>query len=114
MNEDQRLDTITRKIIGAAINVHRALGPGLLESAYETCLSFELQQRGMKIERQRPLPVRYRGITLDCGYRLDLVVEDCVIVELKATEGLLPIHQAQLLSYLYCHTCASLDCGLAC
>jgi len=100
MHEDQKLDAITRKIIGAAINVHRALGPGLLESTYETCLAFELQQLGMKIERQRPLPIRYRGITLDCGYRLDLVVEDCVIVELKATEGLLPVHQAQLLSYL--------------
>jgi GxxExxY protein len=100
MTEEQKLDAITRKIIGAAINVHRALGPGLLESAYETCLAFELQQLGMKFERQRPLPIRYRGITLDCGYRLDLVVENCVIVELKATEGLLPVHQAQLLSYL--------------
>jgi len=100
MTEDQRLDAITRKIIGAAINVHRALGPGLLESAYETCLAFELQQLGLKLERQKPLPIRYRGITLDCGYRLDLVVEDSVIVEVKATEGLLPIHQAQVMSYL--------------
>jgi GxxExxY protein len=100
MTEDLRLDAITRKIIGAAINVHRALGPGLLESAYETCLAFELQQLGLKLERQKPLPVRYRGITLDCGYRLDLVVEDCVIVEVKATEGLLPVHQAQVMSYL--------------
>ncbi|MFI5088513.1 MAG: GxxExxY protein [Terriglobales bacterium] len=100
MSEDQGLDAITRKIIGAAINVHRALGPGLLESAYETCLAYELHQRGLRIERQKPLPVRYRGITLDCGYRLDLVVENSVIVEVKATEGLLPVHQAQVLSYL--------------
>ena len=103
MSEDQKLDAITRKIIGAAINVHRALGPGLLESAYETCLAFELQQLGLKVERQKPLPVRYSGITLDCGYRLDLVVEDCVIVEIKATEGLLPSTKPS-----YCHTCASL------
>jgi len=100
MTEDQKLDAITRKIIGAAINVHRALGPGLLESAYETCLAYELDQLGLKVERQKPLPVRYRGITLDCGYRLDLVVENSVIVEVKATEGLLPVHQAQVLSYL--------------
>jgi len=100
MSEDQKLDAITRKIIGAAINVHRALGPGLLESAYETCLAYELDQLGLKVERQKPLPVRYRGITLDCGYRLDLVVENSVIVEVKATEGLLPVHQAQVLSYL--------------
>jgi len=100
LTEDQKLDGITRKIIGAAINVHRALGPGLLESAYETCLAFELQQLGLKLERQNPLPICYRGITLDCGYRLDLVVEDSVIVEIKATEGLLPVHQAQVMSYL--------------
>jgi len=100
MTEDQKLDAITRKIIGAAINVHRALGPGLLESAYETCLAYELDQLGLKVERQKPLPVRYRGITLDCGYRLDLVVENSVIVEVKATEGLPPVHQAQVLSYL--------------
>jgi len=100
MSEGQNLDAITRRIIGAAINVHRALGPGLLESAYETCLAFELQQLGLKVERQKPLPVHYRGIVLDCGYRLDLVVENSVIVEVKATEGLLPVHQAQVLSYL--------------
>jgi len=86
MTDDQKLDGITRKIIGAAINVHRALGPGLLESAYETCLVYELDQLGLKVERQRPLPVRYRRSTLDCGYRLDVVVEDSVIVEVKATD----------------------------
>jgi len=80
--------------------VHRALGPGLLESAYEACLAFEIGERGLKVERQKPLPVIYHGVTLDCGYRLDLLVEERVIVEVKAVDGLMPIHQAQLLSYL--------------
>jgi GxxExxY protein len=94
------LDAITESIIGAAIDVHRALGPGLLESAYETCLSFDLVERGLRIERQRSLPFVYKGSRLDCGYRVDLVVEEAVIVEVKAVEQLLPIHAAQLLSYL--------------
>ena len=100
MTEKEKLDLITKDIIGAAIEVHRRLGPGLLESAYEACLAFELHERGLKIEQQKPLPVVYREVQLDCGYRLDLVVEDLVIIELKAIEQLLPIHDAQLLSYL--------------
>jgi GxxExxY protein len=98
--DKDRLDAVTQSIIGAAIEVHRALGPGLLESAYETCLSFDLVERGLKIERQRSLPFVYKGSRLDCGYRVDLVVEEAVIVEVKAVEQLLPIHAAQLLSYL--------------
>jgi GxxExxY protein len=100
MEEKDRLDQITRRIIGAAIEVHKALGPGLLESAYEVCLAFELRQMGLKVEVQKPLPVLYRNVKPDCGYRLDLVVEDAVIIEVKAVERLSPIHDAQLLSYL--------------
>ena len=94
------INEITDGIIGAAISVHKALGPGLLESAYEACLTFELAEQNMKIERQKGLPVKYRGVQLDCGYRIDLLVEDQVVVELKAVERLEPIHEAQLLSYL--------------
>ncbi|HEX42678.1 MAG TPA: GxxExxY protein [Phycisphaerales bacterium] len=94
------LNDITSQIIGAAIDVHRALGPGLLESAYEACLAFDLTARGLRVERQRALPVVYRDVKLDCGYRLDLVVESAVAVELKAVDHVLPIHKAQLLSYL--------------
>ncbi len=100
ISEKDRLDQITRRIIGAAIEVHRHLGPGLLESAYESCLVFELKQLGFAVEQQKPLPVVYKGMVLDCGYRLDLVVEDEVIVELKAVEQLTAIFEAQLLSYL--------------
>ncbi len=100
MEEKINLDLITRRIIGAAIEVHRHLGPGLLESAYQTCLAFELRQLGYKVEGQKPLPVMYKDVELDCGYRLDLVIEDAVIVEIKAVERLMPIHNAQLLSYL--------------
>jgi GxxExxY protein len=100
MEEKDKLDPITRRIIGAAIEVHKGLGPGLLESAYEACLAFELRQMGLKVEGQKPLPVVYKDVKLDCGYRLDLVVEDAVIVEIKAVERLSPIHDAQLLSYL--------------
>lgn len=94
------MNEITDKIIGAAIRVHKALGPGLLESAYEACLAFELRDTGLLVEIQKPLPVVYRGVKLDCGYRLDLVVENNVILELKAVEKVLPIHEAQILSYL--------------
>lgn len=87
-------------VIGAAIEVHRELGPGLLESTYEACLAYELVERGLKVERQRMLPVTYHGVRLDCGYRIDLLVDDVVIVELKVVERLEPIHEAQLLSYL--------------
>jgi len=91
---------ITEKIIGAAIDVHRALGPGLLESAYEECLCHELNLTGLTFRRQVELPIRYKGVQLDCGYRVDLVVQEAVIVELKCVEKLLPIHDAQLLTYL--------------
>jgi len=94
------LNDLTEKIIGCAIKVHRVLGPGLLESAYETCLVHELVKSGLRIQRQVPLPVVYDGIKLEAGYLLDVVVEDTVIVELKAVEHLLPIHEAQLLTYL--------------
>jgi len=91
---------VTEQVIGAAIDVHRALGPGLLESAYEECLCHELNVRGVRFERQRPLPVAYKGVRLDCGYRLDLVVENSVVVEIKAVKSIEPIHEAQLLTYL--------------
>ena len=103
--EKERLNQITDKIIGAAIEVHRTLGPGLLESAYEACLAFELAERGLKIERQKPLPVVYRDVKLDCGYRLDLLVEGEIIVELKTVDHLAPLHEAQLLSYLKLSGC---------
>ena len=93
-------DTLTEQIIGAAIQVHRELGPGLLESTYEVCLYHELSLHGLKVERQKVIPISYRGVMLDAGYRLDLVVEDQVIVEIKAVSELLPVHEAQLLSYL--------------
>jgi len=95
-----RLNAITEQIIGAAMEVHRVLGPGLLESAYEACLVFELRGRGVQVEQQKPLPIRYKEVKLDCGYRLDLVVADCIIVEIKAVEKLNSVHEAQLLSYL--------------
>ena len=94
------INKITETIIGSAIAVHKSLGPGLLESAYEACLAFELADRGLSVERQKALPVIYRDVKLDCGYRLDLLVEEKVIVELKSIDRLLPIHSAQLLSYL--------------
>ncbi len=98
--EENYINQITEKIIGCAIEVHKGLGPGLLESAYEKCLCFELNQLGLKFERQVPLPVVYKGVKLDCGYKMDIVVENLVIVEVKAVESLIPIHEAQLLSYL--------------
>lgn len=100
MDEKEHLDRITRRIIGAAIEVHRALGPGLLESAYEACLAFELVEAGFKGERQKPLPVIYKKVQLDCGYRLDLLVEGQAVVEIKAVDEIAPIHRAQLLFLL--------------
>ncbi len=94
------LNRKTEPIIGAAIAVHRALGPGLLESAYEACLAYELIRRGLPVERHRPIPVVYDGVTLECGFRADLIVGDEIIVEVKTVEGLNPIHDAQLLTYL--------------
>jgi GxxExxY protein len=100
ISTSEELNRISGIVIGAAIDVHRELGPGLLESTYEACLAFELSDRGMKVERQKSLPVIYRAVQLDCGYRIDLLIEDAVIVELKAVERIEPIHTAQLLSYL--------------
>jgi GxxExxY protein len=94
------LNELTEKIIGAAIEVHRTLGPGLMESAYAECLCRELALQEIPFERERALPVEYKGVKLDCGYKLDLLVAGSVVVELKAVEGLLPIHEAQLLTYL--------------
>jgi len=99
------LNKITEAIIGSAIAVHKELGPGLLESAYEACLAYELAERKFKVERQKGLPVSYHGVQLDCGYRIDLLVEELVVVELKAVERLEPIHEAQLLSYLKLSGC---------
>jgi GxxExxY protein len=99
-NAEAQRDPLTQKVIGSAIEVHRCLGPGLLESAYEECLAWELSQAGLKVQRQVPLPVVYKEVRLDVGYRLDMVVESRLIVELKTVEKLLPIHQAQLLTYL--------------
>jgi len=93
-------EPLTEQVIGAAIEVHRTLGPGLLESAYEECLCHELHLRNIAFSRQTALPVRYKGVRLDCGYRLDIVVEDRIILELKCPEHLLPVHEAQLLTYL--------------
>jgi GxxExxY protein len=95
-----RYEELTEKILGAAIEVHKALGPGLLESAYEECLCHEFNLRGLRFERQIKVPVVYKGINLDCGYQLDLMVENTVILELKSVERVTSIHEAQLLTYL--------------
>ena len=94
------INKLSSKIIGAAIEVHKALGPGLLESAYEECLCYELSLQCLSVERQNPLRVKYKGKKLDCGYRLDTVVEKAIILELKSCEKIEPIHKAQLLTYL--------------
>jgi len=91
---------LPERILDAALEVHRALGPGLLESAYEECFCFELAQRGIRVERQRPIPLTYKEVHLDCGYRADVVVESRVLIEIKALEVLHPIHEAQLMTYL--------------
>ena len=93
-------ESLTKEIIGAAIEVHRDLGPGLLESAYEECICYELSARGISFRRQVALPVSFKAVRLDCGYRLDLLVEESVIVELKCVEELNDLHKAQLLTYL--------------
>ncbi len=100
MRSFKDINELTGEAIGAAIEVHKALGPGLLESVYEECLCKELELRGIPFVRQKELPVEYKGVKLDCGYRLDVVVADELIVELKACENLEPIHEAQLLTYL--------------
>ena len=96
----QGVNQTTEAIIGAAIEVHKHLGPGLLESAYEECLCLELNLRNIQFQKQVPLPIVYKGTKLDCGYRIDLLVKDEVVVELKAVEGVLPIHEAQTLTYM--------------
>ena len=98
--ERERLDLLTERIIGFGIDVHRALGPGLLESAYEECLCYELGHADLAFTRQTPLPVSYKRVKLDCGYRMDVVVDNSVILEVKTVERLIAIHDAQLLSYL--------------
>ncbi len=104
MTEKERLNKITEAIIGGAIQVHRVLGPGLLESAYEACLAFELKKRGLSVEEQKPLPLVYEQVKLDCGYRIDLLVEG-VVVEIKSVDALAPIHEAQVMSYLKLSGC---------
>jgi len=99
------LNRLTQMIIGAAIEVHRHLGPGLLESTYEACLVYELIQLSLKVERQKALPVVYKDVRLDQGYRIDLLVEGVVIIELKVVEAITPVHEAQLLSYLKLSGC---------
>jgi GxxExxY protein len=94
------INDITGKIIGCSIEVHKSLGPGLLESSYEECLAYELKQAGLKIERQVPVPVVYKEVKLNCGYRIDILVENCVIIELKSVDVLAPIHEAQILTYM--------------
>ena len=96
---------ITHEIIGGAIEVHRFLGPGLLESVYEECLERELQLRNLRVERQKAIPVVYKDVKLDCGYRLDLQVESRIVVELKAVEALAPIHEAIILTYMRLSGC---------
>lgn len=96
----QRLNELSGNVIGLCIEIHRELGPGLLESAYEECLAYELSKAGLCFERQRALPVKYKEVQLDCGYRLDFVIEGVLIAELKAVSELHPIHEAQLLTYL--------------
>ena len=106
-----KVNEVTRAVIGSAIEVHRALGPGLLESAYEECLCHELTIEEIPFERQRHLPVEYKGIRLDCGYRLDLLVAELVVVEVKALDSLLPIYEAQLLTYLKLGGCTTATPG---
>jgi len=94
------INQITEQVIGCAIEVHRRLGPGLLESAYEECLSYELESAGLSIERQVPVPVVYKDIKLEYGYRIDILVERTVVIELKAIEAFAPVHEAQILTYM--------------
>jgi GxxExxY protein len=94
------LNEITQKIIGCAIDVHKSLGPGLLESAYEECLAYELTNKGLNIKRQLPTPVIYKEIKLECGYRIDILVENSVVIELKVVDSINPVHEAQILTYM--------------
>ncbi len=105
MTEREDLNRITEGIIGAAIEVHKTLGPGLLESTYQAALAYELAERGFRVEQQKPVPVAYKNVELDAGYRLDFMVNRKVIVEIKSIDELAPIHTAQLLSYLKLSNC---------
>jgi GxxExxY protein len=105
MTERERLNGITESIIGAAIQIHRTVGPGLLESVYEACLAYELKKRGLTVEQQKPVPLVYEEVKLECGYRMDLLVEHSVVVEVKSIEALAPVHAAQTLSYLRLSGC---------
>ena len=105
MDERERLNKITESIIGAAIQVHKTLGPGLLESAYVACLAHELGKRGLSTEEQKPVPLIYEEVKLECGYRMDLLVERSVVIEVKSVETLAPIHEAQVMSYLRLSGC---------
>ena len=93
-------ESLSKNVLGAAIEVHKHLGPGLLESAYEECLAFELVQKAHKIERQKPIPVVYKDIRLDCGYRIDILVDDALVLELKSVDCFSPVHEAQILTYM--------------
>jgi GxxExxY protein len=99
--EKEQIDILSNKIIGSAIEVHKVLGPGLLESAYEECLCYEMKFAGIQFERQVPLPVIYKSSKLDCGYRLDLVIENAIILELKSVETLLPIHDSRFMKHKF-------------
>lgn len=103
--DEPESDPLTRRVIGCAIEVHRSLGPGLLESAYEQCLAHELTLQGIPFQRQWPMPVAYKGVQLDCGFRADFFIADKLIIELKSVESLHPVHQAQLLTYLRLANC---------
>jgi GxxExxY protein len=98
--DNPRLNDLTRDILGAGIEVHRVLGPGLLESTYQACLQFELAHRGLRFSIQRPIPIMYKHSRLEASYRVDLIVEDLVIVEIKCVDVISPIHKAQVLTYL--------------
>ena len=100
IKKTMEINQITEKIIGCAIEVHRHLGPGLLESAYEECLAYEIMNSGLYVERQKAVPVIYKEIKLDCGYRIDLLIEKTVIIELKSIEAFNPVHEAQILTYM--------------
>ena len=97
---EMEFDELSKKIIGCALEVHKRLGPGLLESSYERCLSFELLNAGIHHSAQKELPIEYKGVKLDCGYRIDMLIENEIIVELKSVDKILPIHEAQLLTYM--------------
>jgi len=97
---DEELNLLTRKIIGLSIDIHTALGPGLLESAYKACLFYKISQSGLNVEKEKPIPLFYKGVRLDCGYRVDLLVQDQLVIEVKSVETLTNLHMAQTITYL--------------